>query len=79
MRSEAADRVYGRHSGYRNLRVYQLAELLYDYTCRFCDRYVPPRDRQARDFEAGGGFSERLHKARSAQRSKRKDGREKTD
>jgi four helix bundle suffix protein len=25
-------------------------------------------DRQARDFEAGGGFAERLHRARAAQR-----------
>lgn len=45
MRSEAAGRVYGQHGGYRKLKAYHLAELLYDYTCRFCDRYVPPRDR----------------------------------
>ena len=22
-----------------------MAELLYDITCRFCDRYIPPKDR----------------------------------
>jgi hypothetical protein len=43
--SRAAERVYGRHSGYRKLKAYQVAELLYDLTCRFCDRYVPKSDR----------------------------------
>jgi hypothetical protein len=28
--SGAAERVYGRHSGYRNLKAYQVAELVYD-------------------------------------------------
>lgn len=45
LRSEAAGRVYGKHGGYRNLKAYQLSEMLYDYTCRFCDRYVPRKDR----------------------------------
>lgn len=45
MRSEAAGRIYGRHSGFRNLKAYQVAELLYDFTCRFCDRYIPRSDR----------------------------------
>lgn len=45
MSSPAAERVYGRHSGYRNLKAYQVAELLYDFTCRFCERYVPKNDR----------------------------------
>lgn len=45
MSSKAAERVYGRHSGYRKLKAYQVAELLYDFTCRFCDRYVPKNDR----------------------------------
>jgi four helix bundle suffix protein len=45
MRSEAAGRIYGRHSGFRNLKAYQVAELLYDFTCRFCDRYIPKSDR----------------------------------
>jgi len=45
MSSEAAGRVYGQHSGYRKLKAYQVAELLYDFTCRFCTRYVPRTDR----------------------------------
>ena len=45
MSSPAAGRVYGQHSGYRHLKAYQVAELLYDFTCRFCDRYVPKSDR----------------------------------
>lgn len=45
MSSPAARRVYGQHSGYRNLKAYQVAELLYDFTCRFCARYVPKNDR----------------------------------
>ncbi|MBN2449547.1 MAG: hypothetical protein JXR77_04120 [Lentisphaeria bacterium] len=45
MSSAAAERVYGRHGGYRQLRAYQVAEMLYDYTCRFCERYIPPGDR----------------------------------
>jgi hypothetical protein len=45
MSSPAAWRVYGKHSGYRNLQAYQVAELLHDFTCRFCDRYVPKSDR----------------------------------
>lgn len=43
--SAAAGRVFGRHGGYRHLAAYRTAEMLYDYTCRFCDRYVPRRDR----------------------------------
>jgi four helix bundle suffix protein len=45
LRSAAAGRVYGPHGGYRNLKAYQVAEMLYDYTCRFCDRYIPKKDR----------------------------------
>ncbi|MEI8312255.1 MAG: four helix bundle suffix domain-containing protein [Verrucomicrobiota bacterium] len=45
MSSPAAERVYGKHSGYRNLKAYQVAELVYDFTCRFCARYVPRSDR----------------------------------
>jgi hypothetical protein len=43
--SGAAQRVYGQHSGYRKLKAYQVAELVYDFTCRFCARYIPRRDR----------------------------------
>ena len=45
LRSDASGRVYGRHSGYRKLVVYQVAEMLYDYTCRFCTRYLNEKDR----------------------------------
>src|SRR3954451_17802963 len=45
MGSPAAGRVYGQHSGYRKLKAYQVAELLYDFTCRFCDRYIERKDR----------------------------------
>lgn len=40
MSSPAAELVYGKHGGYRNLKAYQVAELLYDFTCRFCARYI---------------------------------------
>ena len=43
--TEVAQQVYGKHSGYRQLKAYQVAELLYDFTCRFCDRYIPRADR----------------------------------
>jgi four helix bundle suffix protein len=33
------------HGGYRKLKSYQLAELVYDITVRFCDRYISPRSR----------------------------------
>ena len=36
MRSPSADRVYGKHSGFRKLKAYQVAELCYDFSCRFC-------------------------------------------
>src|SRR4051812_24837940 len=45
MSSPAAERIYGQHSGYRKLKAYQVAELLYDFTCRFCDRYIAREDR----------------------------------
>ena len=45
MSSSAAERVYGQHSGYRKLKAYQVAELVYDFTCSFCDRYIPRSDR----------------------------------
>lgn len=34
-----------KHGGYRRLKSFQLAQLVYDVTVRFCDRYV---DRQSR-------------------------------
>jgi four helix bundle suffix protein len=34
-----------KHGGYRNLKSFQVAQLVYDVTVRFCDRYVDPRSR----------------------------------
>jgi four helix bundle suffix protein len=33
------------HGGYRKLRSFQLAQLIYDVTVRFCERYIAPRSR----------------------------------
>lgn len=33
------------HGGYRNLRSYQIAELIYDATVMFCDRFIDKRSR----------------------------------
>lgn len=43
--TESAQRIFGKHSGFRNLKAYQLAELCYDFTCRFCERFIPIKDR----------------------------------
>lgn len=45
LNSDAAGRIYGAHGGFRKLKAYQVAELCYDYTCRFCERYIPLKDR----------------------------------
>ena len=34
-----------KHGGYRNLRSFQVAQLVYDVTVRFCDRYIEKRSR----------------------------------
>jgi four helix bundle suffix protein len=34
-----------QHGGYRRLKSFQLARLVYDVTVRFCERYVDPRSR----------------------------------
>lgn len=34
-----------KHGGYRNLKTFQLAELIYDVTMRFCDKYIDRRSR----------------------------------
>jgi hypothetical protein len=31
------------HGGYRHLKSFQVAQLVYDVTVRFCDRYVEKR------------------------------------
>jgi four helix bundle suffix protein len=34
-----------KHGGYRKLKSFQLAQLVYDLTVRFCDRYIEKRSR----------------------------------
>ena len=34
-----------QHGGYRNLKTFQVAQLVYDVTVRFCEKYVDPRSR----------------------------------
>jgi len=34
-----------KHGGYRNLKSFQVAQLVYDVTVRFCERYVEKRSR----------------------------------
>ncbi len=34
-----------KHGGYRKLRSFQIAQLCYDVTVRFCDRTISPRSR----------------------------------
>lgn len=34
-----------KHGGYRNLKSFQIAQLAYDVTVRFCDRYIDKRSR----------------------------------
>ena len=34
-----------KHGGYRKLKSFQIAELVYDVTVRFCDRFINPRSR----------------------------------
>ncbi len=34
-----------KHGGYRHLKSFQVAQLVYDVTARFCDRYIEKRSR----------------------------------
>ena len=34
-----------KHGGYRNLVVYRIAEIIYDFTFRFCNKYVKNQGR----------------------------------
>ncbi len=34
-----------KHGGYRKLKSFQIAQLVYDVTVRFCDRYIDKRSR----------------------------------
>lgn len=39
------DGLIPQHGGYRNLKSFQVAQLVYDVTVRFCDRYIDKRSR----------------------------------
>lgn len=39
------DSLIPKHGGYRKLRSFQIAQLCYDVTVRFCDRYIEKRSR----------------------------------
>jgi four helix bundle suffix protein len=41
----AAEPLIPKHGGYRKLKSFQVAQLIYDITVRFCERYVDPRSR----------------------------------
>ena len=40
-----SEKLIPKHGGYKNLKSYQIAQLVYDLTVRFCDRYVDRRSR----------------------------------
>ncbi|MCU0500768.1 MAG: four helix bundle suffix domain-containing protein [Anaerolineae bacterium] len=40
-----AETLIPKHGGYRNLKSFQVAQLVYDVTVRFCDRYIDLRSR----------------------------------
>ncbi len=40
-----AEGLIPKHGGYRNLKSFQIAQLVYDVTVRFCDRYIDKRSR----------------------------------
>jgi four helix bundle suffix protein len=39
------ERLIPKHGGYRKLKSFQVAQIVFDVTVRFCDRYVKPRSR----------------------------------
>ncbi len=39
------EQILGPHGGYRKLKSFQVAQLVYDLTVRFCDRYIDRRSR----------------------------------
>lgn len=45
LNSNSSSQVYGKHGGYKKLKAYQVSELCYDFTCRFCKQYIPLKDR----------------------------------
>jgi four helix bundle suffix protein len=44
-RNRDGDSLIPKHGGYENTKTWQLADLIYDVTARFCDKYVSRRSR----------------------------------
>ncbi|MBN1902716.1 four helix bundle protein [Candidatus Sumerlaeota bacterium] len=44
-RGDTQEPLIPRHGGYRKLKTFQLAQLIYDITVRFCERYIDKRSR----------------------------------
>jgi four helix bundle suffix protein len=44
-RSGQGEPLIQKHGGYRKLKSFQVAQLVYDVTVRFCDRYIDPKSR----------------------------------
>jgi len=44
-RSGQGEGLIQKHGGYRKLKSFQVAQLVYDVTVRFCDRYIDPKSR----------------------------------
>lgn len=42
---KASEPLIPKHGGYRKLKSFQVAQLIYDVTVRFCDRYIDKRSR----------------------------------
>ena len=42
---ECREPLIPKHGGYRRLKTFQLTQLIYDVTIRFCDRNISPRSR----------------------------------
>ena len=45
MSHDDEDRLIPKHGGYRKLKSFQIAQLVYDVTVRFCDRYINQKSR----------------------------------
>ena len=43
--TEPGEKLIPKHGGYKNTKTWQLADLIYDVTVRFCDRFVDRRSR----------------------------------
>jgi hypothetical protein len=69
------------HGGFRSLKSFQMSEIVYNGTVRFCDRWVGRRSRthdqmvqaarsDKQNIAKEGGFTERLYHARISARKR---------